>query len=69
MELEWIVITAFNHGVDLYGFHEDELSRDWVSNALTMAHYLQDDGELERQLQGKYTKLKWDDDVQGGNET
>lgn len=40
IELEWIVITAFNHGVDLYGIHEDELSRAWISHALTMAHYL-----------------------------
>ncbi|KAI0402376.1 meiosis protein SPO22/ZIP4 like-domain-containing protein [Xylaria palmicola] len=60
MELEWITITAFNHGVDLYGTHEDELSRTWFSHALTMAHYLQDGGELEGQLQDKYTKLKWD---------
>ncbi|KAI1165426.1 meiosis protein SPO22/ZIP4 like-domain-containing protein [Nemania serpens] len=69
IELEWIVITTFNHGVDLYGIHEDKLSRAWISHALTMAHYLLDDGELERQLQEKYTKLKWDDDVQGKNET
>ncbi|KAI1112741.1 meiosis protein SPO22/ZIP4 like-domain-containing protein [Nemania sp. NC0429] len=69
MELEWIVITTFNHGVDLYGIHEDKLSRDWISHALTMAHYLQDGGELERQLQDKYTKLQWDDDVQDADET
>ncbi|KAJ2995371.1 hypothetical protein NUW58_g1292 [Xylaria curta] len=61
MELEWITITAFNHGVDLYGIHEDELSRAWIAHALTNAHYIQDGGELERQLQNKNTKLKWDD--------
>ncbi|KAI1128228.1 meiosis protein SPO22/ZIP4 like-domain-containing protein [Nemania abortiva] len=60
-ELEWIAITAFNHGVDLYGIHEDELSKAWISHALTMAHYLRDGGELERQLQDKYTKLNWDE--------
>ncbi|KAI0205435.1 SPO22-domain-containing protein [Astrocystis sublimbata] len=61
MELEWITITAFNHGVDLFGLHEDELSKAWISHALTIAHYLPDGGELERQLQEKHTKLKWDD--------
>ncbi|KAI0194684.1 meiosis protein SPO22/ZIP4 like-domain-containing protein, partial [Xylaria flabelliformis] len=61
MELEWIIITAFNHGVDLFGVHEDELSKVWIFHALTIAHYLPDGGELERQLQEKHTRLKWDD--------
>ncbi|KAI8955904.1 meiosis protein SPO22/ZIP4 like-domain-containing protein [Xylaria longipes] len=60
-ELEWIIITAFNHGVDLFGVHEDELSKAWVFHALNIAHYLPDGGELEKQLQEKHTKLKWDD--------
>ncbi|KAJ8131120.1 hypothetical protein O1611_g2505 [Lasiodiplodia mahajangana] len=61
IELEWITITAFNHGVELYGIHEDELSKAWTSHALSIAHYLRDGGELERQLQDRYTKLKWDE--------
>ncbi|KAI1751205.1 meiosis protein SPO22/ZIP4 like-domain-containing protein [Xylaria castorea] len=61
MELEWIIITAFNHGVDLFGVHEDELSQAWIFHALTIAHYLPDSGELERQLQEKHARLKWDD--------
>ncbi|KAI1295094.1 meiosis protein SPO22/ZIP4 like-domain-containing protein [Xylaria venustula] len=60
VELEWVTITAFNHGVDLYGIREEELSKAWVSHALTLAHYLRDGHELERQLQEKYTKLKWE---------
>ncbi|RYC63614.1 hypothetical protein CHU98_g2598 [Xylaria longipes] len=43
-ELEWIIITAFNHGVDLFGVHEDELSKAWVFHALNIAHYLPDGG-------------------------
>ncbi|GAP85521.1 putative SPO22-domain-containing protein [Rosellinia necatrix] len=62
MELEWIIITAFNHGIDLYGTHEDDLSKEWISHAMTIAHYLRDGGKLEAQLQHNYTKLKWDDD-------
>ncbi|RWA09852.1 hypothetical protein EKO27_g5250 [Xylaria grammica] len=61
MELEWIAITAFNHGVDLYGINEDELSKTWFSYALTIAHNHRDGGELETHLQEKYTKLTWDD--------
>ncbi|KAI0503144.1 meiosis protein SPO22/ZIP4 like-domain-containing protein [Xylaria bambusicola] len=61
LELEWITVTAFNHGVDLYGAHEDDLSKAWISHALTIAHYLRDDNELEKQLQDRYTKLKWDE--------
>ncbi|KAI2642013.1 hypothetical protein GGS21DRAFT_286435 [Xylaria nigripes] len=68
MELEWIIITIFNHGIDLYGNHEDELSRVWISHAMTLAHYRRDGGEMERQLQDKYTKLRWDD-TQPGTET
>jgi hypothetical protein len=65
VELEWFTVTAFNHGVDLYGSHEEELSKAWILHALTLAHYLRDGGELERQLQDRYTKLKWDDTKTG----
>ncbi|KAI0539329.1 meiosis protein SPO22/ZIP4 like-domain-containing protein [Xylaria digitata] len=60
IELEWIIITAFNHGVELYAIKEDELSKAWISHAFTIAHYFRDGGELERQLQDKYTTLKWE---------
>ncbi|KAI1210704.1 uncharacterized protein F4807DRAFT_56418 [Annulohypoxylon truncatum] len=59
-EVEWFATTAFNHGVDLYGVNEDELSRKWVSHALTLAHYHQDGGDLERELQKRQISLKWD---------
>ncbi|KAI8625467.1 SPO22-domain-containing protein [Xylariaceae sp. FL1651] len=61
LDLEWITATTFNHGVDLYGSHEDELSKIWIAHALTLAHYLQDGGEMEKVLQDKYILLKWDD--------
>ncbi|KAI2632324.1 hypothetical protein GGR54DRAFT_30058 [Hypoxylon sp. NC1633] len=59
-ELEWFATTAFNHGVDLFGAHEDELSKQWVFHALTLAHYHEDGGELERELQKRQISLKWD---------
>ncbi|KAI0601756.1 meiosis protein SPO22/ZIP4 like-domain-containing protein [Biscogniauxia sp. FL1348] len=61
LELEWFTTTAFNHGVDLYSSHDDELSKQWLAHAFTLAHYHQDGGVLEQQLQEKHTNLKWDD--------
>ncbi|KAH9898758.1 meiosis protein SPO22/ZIP4 like-domain-containing protein [Xylariomycetidae sp. FL2044] len=60
LDTEWFATTAFNHGIDLYGNHEDELSKKWIAHAFTLAHYHQDGGDLERLLQEKHTKLKWD---------
>ncbi|RYP44678.1 hypothetical protein DL768_008881 [Monosporascus sp. mg162] len=60
LELEWLIITAFNHGVDLYCNDESELSKNWIAHAFTLAHYHQDGGDLEALLQERYTKLKWD---------
>ncbi|KAK8038870.1 hypothetical protein PG993_007281 [Apiospora rasikravindrae] len=61
LELEWMAATCFNHGLDLYGSNEDELSRKWVEYALSLAHYIRDEGVLERHLQDRYTSLKWND--------
>ncbi|RYP76844.1 hypothetical protein DL771_001580 [Monosporascus sp. 5C6A] len=60
LELEWLITTAFNHGVDLYCNDESELSKKWIVHAFTLAHYHQDGGDLEALLQERYTKLKWD---------
>ncbi|OTA88788.1 hypothetical protein M434DRAFT_23602 [Hypoxylon sp. CO27-5] len=59
-EVEWFTTTAFNHGVDLYGVNEDELSKQWIAHALTLAHYHQDGGDLERELQKRQISLNWD---------
>ncbi|KAI0395928.1 meiosis protein SPO22/ZIP4 like-domain-containing protein [Xylariaceae sp. FL0594] len=55
-ELEWAAITAFNHGLDLFHNDQEELSNAWISQALTLAHLLQDAGQLERQLQDNLSK-------------
>lgn len=60
LEVEWFTTTAFNHGVDLYGINEDELSKQWIAHALTLAHYHEDGGDLERELQKRQISLKWD---------
>ncbi|RYP34710.1 hypothetical protein DL767_004156 [Monosporascus sp. MG133] len=58
LELEWLITTAFNHGIDLYCNDESELSKNWIAHAFTLAHYHQDGGDLEALLQERYTKLK-----------
>ncbi|KAK6955428.1 hypothetical protein Daesc_003065 [Daldinia eschscholtzii] len=60
LEVEWFTATAFNHGVDLYGINEDELSKQWIAHALTLAHYHEDGGDMERELQKRQISLKFD---------
>ncbi|KAI0484299.1 meiosis protein SPO22/ZIP4 like-domain-containing protein [Xylariaceae sp. FL0804] len=60
LELEWLTTTAFNHGIDLYGRHEDELSKRWIAHSFSLAHYCADGGELERQLHERHTNIRWD---------
>ncbi|KAI1866259.1 uncharacterized protein JN550_007647 [Neoarthrinium moseri] len=60
LELEWFATTAFNQGVDYYEAQEDELSKKWISQAFTLAHYHRDGGFLEKALQEHHTRLKWD---------
>ncbi|KAI0020392.1 meiosis protein SPO22/ZIP4 like-domain-containing protein [Xylariomycetidae sp. FL0641] len=57
LELEWLATTAFNHGADLFGMGEDELSKKWVAHAFTLAHLHEDGGKLEKELQDKHLYL------------
>jgi hypothetical protein len=59
-ELEWMATTAFNHSVDCYSTNQDELSKQWASKALSLAHYYLDGGRLEKILQEKYLTLRFD---------
>jgi hypothetical protein len=59
-ELEWIATRAFNHAVDLYCSEQDDACKTWAGKAFNIAHLCNDDGALERTLQGKFLGLKWD---------
>lgn len=59
VELEWLVTTAFNHGVDLYVSNDDVNSEKWIGHAFNLASSLKDGGVLEKQLQDHYTRLTW----------
>ena len=58
--MEWFIATAFNHGLDLHAGNHASLSKKWVGLALTMAHYFRDGGKMERMLQERCEKIKWD---------
>lgn len=60
VELEWLIATTFNNGIDLYGNQEDELSRKWIGHAFELAHLHRDGGVLEKQLHDNFTRLRWD---------
>jgi hypothetical protein len=59
-ELEWMAATAFNHGVDSLYSHEPDRAKEWITKAINLSHYCSDNGGLERALQERYLRLKFD---------
>ena len=59
-ELEWIITSAFNHGIDFYCNEKDAEARNWVHKSVNLAHFHSDGGVLERTLQDKLLKLRFD---------
>ena len=53
--------TAFNEGVDLYARNENEAARQWLTEAINLSHYCNDEGVLETLLHDKFIMLTWDD--------
>lgn len=52
--------TAFNHGLDSFGMNLDTNFREWMAQAINLAHCCDDEGALERTLQKSYASLKLD---------
>lgn len=59
-ELEWIITTAFNQGIDLYCNGNDIESRNWAHRAINLAHLYPDGGVMLKLLQDKLLGLKFD---------
>ncbi len=59
-EIEWMAATAFNHAVDYFNSQEAEKAKEWATKAISLAHYGEDEGGLERTLQEKYMRLGLD---------
>ncbi|KAK0626986.1 meiosis protein SPO22/ZIP4 like-domain-containing protein [Immersiella caudata] len=59
-EVEWMASTAFNHGIDCFGSQETERAKEWVTKAINLSRYCNDEGGLERALQERYLRLNFD---------
>ncbi|KAH7122269.1 meiosis protein SPO22/ZIP4 like-domain-containing protein [Dendryphion nanum] len=60
VELEWLATTSFNRAVDYYVQENDEKCQVWAENALSLSHWAEDGGALEKLLRDKYTGLSWE---------
>ncbi|KAL3427171.1 hypothetical protein PVAG01_00680 [Phlyctema vagabunda] len=61
-ELEWIVTRVFNRAVDLYITEDEDACKRWADKAISIAHYHNDGGALEKLLQDKFLLLSFGDD-------
>jgi len=53
--------VAFNEGVDLYARRDNEMARQWIMEAISLAHHCADEGVLETLLHDKFLMLTWDE--------
>lgn len=56
-ELEWMATSAFNRAVDYYVGDNDSKCKIWAEKAMTVAQWLEDDGQLRDLLMGKFSAL------------
>jgi len=59
--LEWLATMSWNHAVDLYSVGKDEECKKWALKAINLAHYCEDEGRLEKNLQDRFGSLKWEE--------
>jgi len=52
--------VAFNEGVDFYARNESQTARQWIMEAINLAHLCADDGGLGALLTEKFTMLTWE---------
>ncbi|KAF3046085.1 hypothetical protein E8E12_010940 [Didymella heteroderae] len=59
-ELEWMATTAFNRAIDYYVGDDDARCKIWAEKAMTIAQWLEDDGQLRDVLMKKFAALQLD---------
>ena len=57
--MEWLVSTAFNHGIEHYARGEEKECVDWTLKAIELAVWMGDEGEMKGLLEGKLAKLRF----------
>lgn len=60
VELEWLATTSFNRAVDYYVQENDTKCKLWAEKAISLSHWANDRGALEKLLIEKYQGLTWD---------
>ncbi|KAF3008729.1 hypothetical protein E8E13_009809 [Curvularia kusanoi] len=58
-ELEWMATSAFNRAVDYFVSDDDAKCKLWAEKAMTVAQWLEDDGQLRDLLMGKFSALQF----------
>lgn len=58
-ELEWMATSAFNRAIDYYVGEDDSKCKVWAEKAMTVAQWLEDDGQLRDLLMGKFSALQF----------
>ncbi|KAH7250591.1 meiosis protein SPO22/ZIP4 like-domain-containing protein [Fusarium solani] len=56
-ELDWIVVTTFNHALDIHSRGDGEMCQQWAHKALALAEYMSDRGDLKDILRERVAKL------------
>ncbi|KAL6357454.1 hypothetical protein LRP88_07621 [Fusarium phalaenopsidis] len=56
-ELDWIVVTTFNHALDIHVRGDGEMCQQWAHKALALAEYMSDRGDLKDILRERVAKL------------
>ncbi|RSL67820.1 hypothetical protein CEP53_002853 [Fusarium sp. AF-6] len=56
-ELDWIVVTTFNHALDIHVRGDEDVCQQWAHKALALAEYMSDRGDLKDVLCERVAKL------------
>lgn len=58
LELEWLVASTFNRGVDYFARGEETLCHKWAAKAVELARFVDDGGSLVRTVQQRLFGLR-----------
>ncbi|KAH7257673.1 meiosis protein SPO22/ZIP4 like-domain-containing protein [Fusarium tricinctum] len=56
-DLDWIIPTIFNHGIDILARGDRDLCQQWTLKALDLAEYVNDGGNMRDTLRERVVKL------------
>lgn len=60
IEVEWLVATTFNHGIEYYVGGEGGPCHCWALRAMDLANYVDDGGVMRDTLHHKFAQLQFE---------